>query len=705
MKAINNKQGINIALRVAVIAIVCAVIVWVMPKVGTFQYEYEAGMPWRYETLNAPFDFPIYKTESEIEESISNNLKNHSPLFNKRDDIGKTASASICQKIASIIGDTTKTYRELADNIERIYAAGVIQYPESMQESIPARVKIVEKNFGQEIETNTLFTPKEAYIEIIELIETSPISQQNREDLKRASLNEHLTPNVIFDEAKNRSELQKIQNTTSPTKGMVTRGDQIIAKREIVTNDKIQLLNSLKTAYQTNANITFNNTNRITIGQSMLVLLALVVYSIFFFYSKRNILYNNKSFIFLYVMLLAMALSGALAYHENLNFYAIPVLFFVIVVNILIGSRSALYLLISGTILLSCFAPDRFEYACMQLTAGIVGIFLLSSLQRRGQLFLATLMIYVTYVVAYIALTLMKQGSIQVTALNTLLWLLVNCLLLTLAYPVIYLFERVFGFTSETTLIELSNPHHPALRELTKKAPGTFQHSLMVANMAEEAIYRIGGNVLLTRTGALYHDIGKSETPFLFIENQSGGVNPHNTMEFDQSAQSIIHHVEAGVELAKHYNLPDVIVQFIRTHHGKSRVKYFYNSYRNKYPDAVVDEDIFTYKGPDPSTKECSVVMMADAVEAVVRTLKEKSEESISNTISNIIDAQIAEGRFKDSDVTFKDISLIKEAFLEVLTSVYHSRVAYPKLNFEKEKKNNSLDLNPSIDDTESHNN
>ena len=686
--ATKEKNNIwNIVLRIAFIIFVCGAIVWVMPKVGSFQYEYQNGMPWRYETLNAPFDFPIYRTDKEIAETINVNLQNHIPIFNKVNSNDSKNINQIQQRVKDIIGDTNVAYPAICKKVKELYQNGIINIPAEMLDNPPLQIKVVENNYAKEVEIAKLNTPKEAFIELFNTIEAYIAEPQLREKLKRASLNELITPNIEFDEAKNQSELERIQSSTSPTKGMVKRGEQIIAKREIITPEKEQVLNSLKVAYSTNSWAEFDS-RRVIVGQTLLVILALVIYSIYFFYSKRTIFKSNKSFVFLYLMLLAMALIGALAYYENLNFYAIPVLFFVIVVNILIGSRSALYLLISGTIILSCFAPYRIEFVFMQLVAGIVGIFTLSSLQRRGQLFLSMLFIYLAYVATFIAIELMKNGAIEVSILNTPLWLLVNCLLLTLAYPIIYLIEKVFGFTSETTLIELSNPHHPALRELTKKAPGTFQHSLMVANMAEEAIDRIGGNVLLTRTGAMYHDIGKSETPFLFIENQSGGVNPHTSMEFDESAQKIIHHVEAGVELAKKYNLPNVIVDFIKSHHGKSKVKYFYNSYCNKYPDRPIDESLFTYKGPDPISKECSVVMMADAVEAIVRSLADKSEENIAATISNTIDAQIADGRYANSYITFRDVSIIKEAFLEVLASIYHSRIAYPKLRAENKQKN-----------------
>ena len=421
-------------------------------------------------------------------------------------------------------------------------------------------------------------------------------------------------------------------------------------------------------------------------GQFLLVVMSLLIFSIFFYYSKKRIFYNNREFIFLYGLFLATILLSSLGYHQNINMFAIPVLFFIIIVNILIGSRSALYLLLSSTLLISYYAPNSYMYVFMQIAAGIVAIFSLSHLQRRGQLILSIFLIFITYALVYVAFILTQEGEIRMTHLLGFLWLFINCLLLTLTYPVIYIFERVFGYISDITLIELSNPNHPALRNLTKKAPGTFQHSLMVANLAEEAIYRIGGNPLLTRTGALYHDIGKTYDPIFFIENQSGGINPHDQCEFDESAQHIINHVTQGVELAKKYNLPESIINFIRTHHGKSKVKYFYNSFKNKYPDREINESLFTYAGPDPVSRECSVVMMADAVEAVSRTLVVKTEENITKLVNDIIDGQVREGRFVNADITFKDIATVKKVFIEMLTNIYHSRIAYPKL--EKKEEN-----------------
>ena len=360
--------------------------------------------------------------------------------------------------------------------------------------------------------------------------------------------------------------------------------------------------------------------------------------------------------------------------------FAVPVLFFIIIVNILIGSRSALYLLLSSTLLISYYAPNSYMFAFMQVTAGIVAIFSLSHLQRRSQLILSIFLIFITYTLVYMAFILTQEGEIRGTHLFALIWLAINCLLLTLTYPVIYIFERIFGYTSEITLIELSNPNHPALRNLTKKAPGTFQHSLMVANLAEEAIYRIGGNPLLTRTGALYHDIGKTFDPIFFIENQSGGINPHDQCEFDVSAQHIIDHVRKGVEMAKKYNLPEGIINFIRTHHGRGKAKYFYNSFKNQYPDREIDEEAFTYPGPNPFSKETAVLMMADSVEAASRSLKEHTEENIRALVDKIIDGQIADGLMRNAPLTFKDVETVKNVFVEKLKIMYHTRISYPDL-------------------------
>lgn len=681
------KRRLNALFRVLIMLLICVITVYLFPKVGSFQYEYQKGMPWRYETLTAPFDYPIYKTEEELQQEREEIAQEQSPIFNLKPETAALEIKKFQSALHAFYSELTqKGLDKIVREIQKIYNAGILQLPEQLDPNKINTVKIVENNIGHTAEFSQVYTLKKAYATLSDTINHSVLPQAIKEKILSLNLNNYLQPNLEFDAAKTTLEHLNHLKNISLTQGMVQRGEVIISKRELVTPEKVKMLNSLKNEYQ--HNLGSAETYMRTIGgQFILVLVALMIFSVFFYYSKKRIFYNNREFIFLYGLFLATIMLGSLGYHQNFNMFAIPVLFFIIIVNILIGSRSALYLLLSTTLLISYYAPNSYMFAFMQITAGIVAIFSLSHLQRRGQLILSIFLIFITYSLVYTAFILTQEGEIRITNLFGFIWLAVNCLLLTLAYPVIYIFEKVFGYTSEITLIELSNPNHPALRNLTQKAPGTFQHSLMVANLAEEAIYRIGGNPLLTRTGALYHDIGKSYDPIFFIENQTGGINPHDNCDFEESAQYIINHVTKGVELAKKYNLPEAIINFIRTHHGKSKVKYFYNSFKNKYPDREIDESLFTYAGPDPVSRECAVVMMADAVEAVSRTLANKTEENITKSVNDIIDGQLHDGRYANADITFKDIAVVKKVFIEMLTNIYHSRIAYPKLEKQTENK------------------
>ncbi len=680
------KRRLNGLFRLVIMLAICIITVYLFPKAGSFQYEYHKGMQWRYETLNAPFDFPIYKTEDELQNEREKIMEKQSPIF----FLNPETTPQHIQRFQSALHQfsqeaTPAALQKVLDKIETIYQAGIVQLPEQYNADKIHQLKIVENNIGRKVDFNRIYTLKKAYSTLSEQIKQAGLPKSVQDRILSLNLNNFLQPNLEFDESKTTLELFNQLQHISLTEGMVQQGDVIISQSETVTPEKIKILNSLKNEYQLKLGTTETYMKTIG-GQVILVLASLLIFSIFFYYSKKRIFYNNREFIFLYGLFQATILLGSLGYYQNINIFAVPVLFFIIIVNILIGGRSALYLLLSTTLLLAYYAPNSYMFAFMQIAAGIVSIFSLIHLQRRGQLILSIFFIFITYSLVYTAFLLAQEGEIRTTHLLEFLWLFVNCLLLTLTYPVIYIFERIFGYTSEITLIELSNPNHPALRNLTKKAPGTFQHSLMVANLAEEAIYRIGGNPLLTRTGALYHDIGKTYDPIFFIENQTGGINPHNQCDYDISAQHIINHVTKGVELAKKYNLPEAIINFIRTHHGKSKVKYFYNSFKNQYPDREIDESLFTYDGPDPVSRECSVVMMADAVEAASRTLADKTEENITKLVDNIIDNQVQEGRFANADITFKDIGIVKKVFIEMLTSIYHSRIAYPKL--EKKEDN-----------------
>ncbi len=602
------------------------------------------------------------------------------PIFNLKTEVKEKQTTKFTRATEKYRNAyTAAAIDQIRNRLAALYNKGILQVPEELDPSNIKTIKIVNHNMGKDVDFTNVSTLKKAYSAMTQFIDNSNLPASVKEHILSLNISNFIHPNLEFDASKTHVQLLNQLKNISLTHGLVRNGEIIITKRELVTPEKVKLLNSLKLEYRHNAG-SYASHLRIIGGQIILTLTALIIFSLYFYYSKKRIFYNNKEFIFLYGTFLATVMLGSIGYYQSINMLALPVLFFVIIVNILVGSRSALYLLLGSSLLISYFAPNNYMYLFMQLAAGIVSVFSLSQLQRRGQLFLSIFLTFLTYTAVYISFILVQEGEISLSHVFGVLWLLINSLVLSLTYPVIYIFERIFGFTSEITLMELSNPNHPALRTLTKKAPGTFQHSLMVANLAEEAIYRIGGNPLLTRTGALYHDIGKSYDPVFFIENQSGGINPHDQCDFDESARRIINHVTQGVELAKKYNLPEAIINFIRTHHGKSKVKYFYNSFRNKYPDRPVDEAAFTYSGPDPISKECAVVMMADAVEAASRTLQDKTEENITALVNNIIDGQLQDGRFMNAEITFKDIDGVKRVFIEMLTNIYHSRISYPKL-------------------------
>jgi putative nucleotidyltransferase with HDIG domain len=364
---------------------------------------------------------------------------------------------------------------------------------------------------------------------------------------------------------------------------------------------------------------------------------------------------------------------------QSFNIYLMPFCILPIIIRAFYDTRVALFVHLVTVLIISFMAPNRFEFAFIELLGGMVAIFSIVNMRNRSQIFLSAGLIFLTYSVAYVGITIIQEGGSDVITSLDFAWFAVSGLLTLFSYPLIFIFEKIFGLTSDVSLLELSDTNGKLLRELASRAPGTFQHSLQVANLAEEAIYTIGGNSLLVRTGALYHDIGKMEMPVFFIENQASGINPHEELSFDESAAIIISHVIKGIEIAKKHNLPEQIIDFIRTHHGTTITGYFYRSFKNAFPDEQIDESKFHYPGPIPFSKETAVLMMADSVEAASRSLKKYDAESIDNLVEKIIDTQIEQNQFANADITFKDINILKKIFKKKLMNVYHVRVEYPR--------------------------
>ena len=585
----NNKnkkhRTIQYVFKISTIIIICGLIVLLLPKIEGFKYSYQKGMPWKYETLIAPLDFPLHKSAEELASDIEKIKEEQAPIFNFKETNIEAQINKLSEKInAYRTAYNGKDMDKIILKLREIYSKGILLMPEKMD---PAKVKnilIVKNNIAFDEKFSNVYTLKQAYETLVQYIESLHLAKSTEEGILSLGLNNYINPNLEYDAGKTGLAIETSVKSITPTQGMVNRGDIIISKNDLVTPEKYKVLESFRIEHEQSLGSTIDRI-RISVAQTVLTLIAIMSFSIFLYVSRKRLFYNNRDFFFLYSMFLLTIALGSISYFQHINILTIPVLFFPIIVNILFGTRPALYLLIGTSLLVSYYAPNNYMYFFMQISAGIVAMFSLSHLQRRSQLFIALGLIFLTYILVYGAFTLIQEGTLTPKHLFAVVFLIINTGLLSLIYPALYLVERLFGYTSEISLLEYSNPNHPALRNLTKKAPGTFQHSLMVANLAEEAIYHIGGSPLLARTGALYHDIGKTYNPIMFVENQTGGLNPHDPLDFDESAQIIIKHVTQGLELANKYKLPEVLKDFIRTHHGKSKVKYFYYSFKNKYPE------------------------------------------------------------------------------------------------------------------------
>ena len=543
----NNKtkkhRTIQYVFKISTIIIICGLIVLLLPKIEGFKYSYQKGMPWKYETLIAPLDFPLHKSAEELASDIEKIKEEQAPIFNFKETNIEAQINKLSEKInAYRTAYNGKDMDKIILKLREIYSKGILLMPEKMD---PAKVKnilIVKNNIAFDEKFSNVYTLKQAYETLVQYIESLHLDKSTEEGILSLGLNNYINPNLEYDAGKTGLAIETSVKSITPTQGMVNRGDIIISKNDLVTPEKYKVLESFRIEHEQSLGSTIDRI-RISVAQTVLTLIAIMSFSIFLYVSRKRLFYNNRDFFFLYSMFLLTIALGSISYFQHINILTIPVLFFPIIVNILFGTRPALYLLIGTSLLVSYYAPNNYMYFFMQISAGIVAMFSLSHLQRRSQLFIALGLIFLTYILVYGAFTLIQEGTLTPKHLFAVVFLIINTGLLSLIYPALYLVERLFGYTSEISLLEYSNPNHPALRNLTKKAPGTFQHSLMVANLAEEAIYHIGGSPLLARTGALYHDIGKTYNPIMFVENQTGGLNPHDPLDFDESAQIIIKHV------------------------------------------------------------------------------------------------------------------------------------------------------------------
>ena len=664
-------------------ALSVVIITLVLPKQARFRFEYEKGKIWMQKDLVSPYSFAIKKTNAEIEADKKDILKSILPVYQNSEEVVlrslENFNTEFETKWPSSNVDAREKIKYLALGnriLKEVYQRGVITPVKKYQQvNRYYNFSIVKKNVSTQLNTVDVFDINTA---------EDYINKQlaKNKDLKNADwlsrlINGHIQPNYIYDERLTDKLESDALNSISTTRGMVQKGELIVTQGSNVSGEVYQKLESLRAAYEDDARVV-GNSKLILFGQFLLVGLAITLLVVFLYLFRRDIFEDNRqlSLILLVITGMLVVLSWAIRIKIP-SLYYIPYCIVPIIIRILFDTRLALNIHLLVVLVAGFFVPNSFEFAFLQITAGMVAIYSIKNLIKREQFLISALLILGNYFIAYMGISLIRDGSFYDIEWFNFFPFIFSVLLSLLAYPLIYAFERVFGITSDVTLMELTNTNSRLLRDLAFKAPGTFQHSLQVANLAEAAIFKIGGNALLVRAGALYHDIGKMDNPQYFIENQNKGANPHDTLSYEQSAQIIIQHVNKGVEIARRNHIPEMLIDFIRTHHGNTRVDYFYQSFLKNFPEKFVDENIFRYPGPIPFSKETAVLMLADSAEAASRSLKEPDAQSISDLVERIIEYKLDQDQLSDSNITLKDIETIKLIFKTMLMGIYHVRIDY----------------------------
>jgi putative nucleotidyltransferase with HDIG domain len=657
----------------------------ILPKQPRFKYEFEKGIVWMHEDLISPYNYSIRKTNQEIKSDKENIIKSILPVYTVDDKVLETqlneyqADFEAKWHSAELLDDDLKekTFEYGFLLLHEVYKKGIIGLNKNFQknkESSNYLILLLKNNVRSEVSTATLLTGASANSLISEKVVAN---KKVKTEILINILKDRITPNILLDERLTESVEKQATENVSSTRGMVQKGEVIIENGSTVNEEVYQKLESLKMAYEENAKVT-GDRKIVLLGQFLLSGLVISLLMIFLFLFRKDIFHDIRQISLILLVFTSMLFILSWAINMKLpSLYFIPYCIVPIIIRILFDTRLAMNIHLLVVLIASFFVSNSFEFAFLQITAGMAAIYSIKNLVRREQFLISALLILLNYLIAYLGVSLIREGSFASLEWMNFLPFVFSVLLSLLAYPLIYLFEKMFGITSDITLMELTNTNSTLLRELAFKVPGTFQHSLQVANLAEAAIFKIGGNALLVRAGALYHDIGKMDNPQFFIENQNKGMNPHDKLPYEESAQIIIRHVVNGVELARRHNLPEVIIDFIRTHHGNTKVDYFYQSFLKNFPEKIVDENTFRYPGPIPFTKETAVLMLADSVEAASRSLKEPNAENINNLVERIIDYKLEQNQLNDSNITLKEIETIKLIFKTMLMGIYHVRIDY----------------------------
>lgn len=669
----------SLVYKIFLFAISTVLVIYLLPKGGQFKYNFQKGKPWQYENLYAPFSFTIKKDKETLEKEEEKIREDIIPYFDFNPEIEKVVLKDFEQKLRSAYVDSIhKTPRVSVERIgkeiiRQIYKNGVTHEVFPFDDD-----KLIYLKRGNEIEEHTfsqIFKTENLDHKIREAVEKN--NAADVQVLLYNILSDVIFSNISFDAKLTEASILSEISMINPNRGVVERGGRIIAKGEIVEGNKYQILQSLKAEYQSQI-LGSSNLLWLIIGYSFLVSLVFLMIFLFLKKYRPDIYQNNTKVTFIFFNILLMVfLTTFVVEWESSYVYVVPICILPLILKAFFDARVGLFIHVGTILLLGFIVPDSFEYMFLQFVAGIVTILTSSELYRRANLFISVGQITLVYIIGYFAFFVIQEGTVQAIVLENFGYFILCGLATLFAHPLIYLYEKMFGLVSDVSLLELSDTNSKLLKELSNRAPGTFHHSLNVANLAEAAANEIGANSMLVRVGALYHDIGKMQNPTMFTENQTSSINSHNELDPKESAEIIIGHVIKGIEIARKYNIPDRIIDFIRTHHGTTLVYYFYKKELDQ--NGTANKEDFTYPGPTPFSRETAILMMSDSVEAASKSLKEPSSTIIDNLVEKIVDNQMEQGQFLNADITFKEIQIIKKVLKKKLNNIFHLRVEYPE--------------------------
>ena len=668
----------NLLIKVALVACTVALIVWAMPRDSSTNFKVETGKPWRYADFTAPFDFPIYKSEKLVNKERDSLLREFEPYYEYQATVENTQIRQLKQDYPNGIPGLPEGSIELiANELHYIYQQGILNSSEynKLSADTSKTIRVVDGKKAVSTPVNKLYSTVGAYEKLI----LNPKLSEYKAILAKCNLNDYIMANLTYDKERSETSIDDLLNNIPLASGVVQRGQKIIDRGEIVNERTYNIMESFfrESERRQNADAKFSF---IILGEILYVGILVICFTIYLSLFRRDYYEKPRSVMMLYSLILLFSVAASLMVSHNvLHIYIIPFAMVPIFIRVFMDSRTAFMAHTIMVLICAAMLQHPLEFIAVEEVAGLVAIFSLRELSSRSQLFWTAVLVTGATMLTNISIYWIQHNDITSIDYSEFNYLVINGLVLFCSYPLLYIIEKTFNFTSNITLIELSDMNKELLRRMSEVAPGTFQHSIQVGNLAAEIANKIGGKSQLVRTGALYHDIGKIQNPIYFTENQAG-INPHEGKTYIESAQMLISHVTEGLKLAEKYNLPQVIREFVATHHGLGKTKYFYVKQKNEFPEEPVDDLLFTYPGPNPSTKEQAILMMADAVEAASRSLPDYTEQSIRELVCRIIDTQVDEGYFRDCPITFRDIQYAKTVLIEKLKTIYHTRISYPEL-------------------------